>query len=238
MASSSSSVASGLSVGGRLPQHDVGAALAAADLGAVALPSAVGGPDAGGPAVGGGDHREPHGVHAAVGAAVDAGRGAGVGEGVPGHAPGAGAGFDVGDELVGDRGEQVVGLHGRVPSRCRGRGFALRASSGRRISGACQPTEGRLGPERSEGLDRARAAAQHGTPPQAGHGTRPQGGHGTPGPGGSGPLPARGPGVGPGLAPDSGRVVSGTGPGRGCGLAARSARADGLGSAPCRWSGR
>ena len=55
---------------------------------------------------------------------------------------------------------------------------------GRRISGACQPTGGRLGPERSEGLDRARAAAQHGTPPEAPHGTRPQGGHGTPGPDG------------------------------------------------------
>ena len=42
--------------GGRLPQDDLGALLAAADLGAVALPAAVGGPHAAGPAVGGGDH--------------------------------------------------------------------------------------------------------------------------------------------------------------------------------------
>jgi (2R)-ethylmalonyl-CoA mutase len=52
---------------------ELGGAFAASDLGAVALPGAVGAEGARRPVVGGGDHGEPDGVHASVGAVVDAG---------------------------------------------------------------------------------------------------------------------------------------------------------------------
>ena len=114
--------------------------------------------------MGGGDHVEPDGVHASVGAVVDAGRCACVGEVVPWHAPGSGgAGFDVVDELCGDGGEQVVGVH-QVSLRCRVGGFAL-GRLARRRKQPCQP-EG-LGP-RNEGLDTAAGSEQHSRRPQAG----------------------------------------------------------------------
>ncbi|MBI1845327.1 MAG: hypothetical protein HYR89_12085 [Actinobacteria bacterium] len=82
---------------------------------------------------------------------VDTGRGSGVGEGVPGHLPGSGAGLDVGDELVGDGGEQVVGVHGDPP-------MCVGAASPRRVRCLAAAPAG-LSTDRREARPRAGRAA-------------------------------------------------------------------------------
>ena len=144
----------------RLPQHDVCAAFAAADLASVLGPCLVRRPPAAGPAAVRGDHGEHECVPSSVGPAVGA-AGRAVGEAVPGHPPPAGSVLDGGDQVGGDLVEQFIGMHRVAPSCV---GFPVRVASAR--SGL---STRRARPRGTRGLTAQRPPTHHRTRPQGGN---------------------------------------------------------------------
>ena len=95
---------------GRLPQHDVCAAFALADLGAVSLPRRVGRPPARRPSAVAGDHRQHQRVPTSIRSAVHAVRQTGT-EATPGHPPVARPRLDRCHQIGGHLLEQILCLH-------------------------------------------------------------------------------------------------------------------------------